>query len=71
MEYWGLPGLILEVSAGNSTLLCTELVLNPADKIKIEAPKKGDVVSKNKYQEIVLEKMKEFRDNRMGRRRGR
>jgi GLPGLI family protein len=67
-EYWGLPGLILEVSAGDTTLLCYELVLNPKEKTKIKAPKKGKVVTKNEYQSIITKKMKEFRENRMGRR---
>jgi len=40
-EYWGLPGLILEVSAGNTTILCSKIVMNPQEKIKIEAPNKG------------------------------
>jgi len=31
-EYWGLPGLILEVSAGNTTILCSEIVINPKEK---------------------------------------
>ncbi len=68
LEYWGLPGLILEVSAGNTTLLCSKIVMNPEEKTKIEAPDKGTVTTKKEYQDIVLEKMKEFRDNRMRRR---
>lgn len=68
-EYWGLPGLILEVSAGDTTLLCYKLVINPKEKILIKAPKKGKVVTKNEYQSIVVKKMKEFRDNRRGRAR--
>jgi GLPGLI family protein len=67
-EYWGLPGLILEVSAGDTTLLCYEIVLNPKEKTEIKAPKKGKIVTKMKYQSIVAKKMKEFRDNRRGRR---
>ena len=67
-EYWGLPGLILEISAGNTTLLCYEIVLNPEEKVEIKAPKKGKVVTKNEYQKIISNKMKEFRDNRRGRR---
>ena len=67
-EYWGLPGLILEVSAGDTTLLCYEIVLNPKEKTEIKAPKKGKNVTKMKYQSIVAKKMKEFRDNRRGRR---
>ncbi len=70
LEYWGLPGLILEVSAGNTTMLCTKIVMNPEEKLEIEAPDKGKEITKAKYQETIVEKMKEFRNNRMGRRRG-
>lgn len=69
-EYWGLPGLILEVNAGDTTMLCSKLVLNPEETLKIEAPDKGKEITKAAYQETLVEKMKEFRDNRMGRRRG-
>jgi len=70
LEYWGLPGLILEVSANSTTLLCSKLVLNPEETIEIEASEKGKVVTKQEYQTIVGKKMKEFRDNRGRRRRG-
>lgn len=63
-EYWGLAGLILEVSAGNTTLLCTKIVLNPKDKIEIKAPTKGKEITKSKYTETIFAKMQEFRDNR-------
>ena len=69
-EFWGLPGLILEVSAGDTTMLCSKLVLNPETKLVIEAPNKGKETTKNEYQQTLITKMKEFRDNRMGRRRG-
>ena len=67
LDYWGLPGLILEVSADNTTMLCSKLVLNPGEIIEIEAPSKGKEVSKIEYQDIITKKMKEFRKNRMGR----
>lgn len=67
-DYGGLPGLILEVSAGNTTLLCYKIVLNPEEKTVIKAPNKGKVVSKKEYKTIITEKMKEFRINRSGRR---
>jgi GLPGLI family protein len=70
LEYWGLPGLILEVSAGSTTLLCTKIVLNPKEKLEIEAPNKGKEITKQDYQSTIVNKMKEFRNNRMGRRRG-
>ncbi|MGB0455897.1 MAG: GLPGLI family protein [Flavobacteriaceae bacterium] len=67
-EYWGLPGLILEVSAGETTMLCSKIVINPVEAIEIEAPKKGTTVTKNEYQDIIQNKMAEFRNNRMRRR---
>ena len=67
-EYWGLPGLILELSAGETTILCTKIVLNPTEKIEITAPKKGSVLNKSEYQNLVQKKMTEFRENRRVRR---
>ena len=67
-EYWGLPGLILEVSAGNTTMLCAKIVMNPQEKIKIEAPDKGKEITKSEYQATIQGKMLEMRNNR-GRRR--
>ncbi|MDA0317166.1 MAG: GLPGLI family protein [Bacteroidetes bacterium] len=67
-EYWGLPGLILEVSAGGTTMLCSKIVINSVETIEIEAPKKGTTVTKNEYQDIIQKKMAEFRNNRMRRR---
>jgi len=68
-EYWGLPGLILEVSAGNTTMLCSEIVINPKEMISIAAPDKGTLITKADYRSTIIDKMKEMRDNR-GRRRG-
>lgn len=69
LEFWGLPGLILEVNVGNTTMLCSKIVMNPEEKSKIEAPKKGEEVAKTEYKKIITGKMMEMRDNR-GRRRG-
>ncbi len=69
-EYWGLPGLILEVSAGNVTMLCSKIIINPQEKTKIETPEKGKVVSKKEYNEIITGKMEELRNSR-GRGNGR
>lgn len=68
LEYWGLPGLILEVSADNTTMLCSKLVLNPGEVIEIIPPEKGKEVSKLEYRTIINDKMLEFRNNRMRRR---
>lgn len=68
LEYWGLPGLILEVSAGDTTMLCSKIVMNPEEKEEIIAPDKGVEITKKEYQKLIMNKMKEFRDNRMRRR---
>ncbi|WP_088323207.1 GLPGLI family protein [Polaribacter tangerinus] len=68
-EYWGLPGLILEVSANNTTLLCTEIVINKKEILEIEAPNKGTEITKVNYTKTVREKMLDMRNSR-GRRRG-
>ena len=70
-EYWGLPGLILEVSAGNTTLLCSEIEIGEEKKIKITAPNKGKEISKTEYTQTIRKKMQDMRSIRMGRRRGR
>ena len=67
-DYWGLPGLILEVNTGETIILCTKIILNPVDKIEIKAPRKGDMLNKSEYQDLIQNKMLEFRNNRMSRR---
>lgn len=69
-DYWGLPGLILEVNSGRTTVLCTKIEINPTDKVQIKAPSKGKVVTKDEYAEIVKDKMKEMQDMGGGRSRG-
>jgi len=64
-DYWGLPGLILEVNDGTTIILCTKIVMNPKEKVEISEPKKGKVVSQEEYDEIMEEKLKEMRE-RMG-----
>lgn len=68
--YWGLPGLILEINAGRTTMLCTELVLNPEDSIEIDEPSKGAEVSREEYIKIVKKKSEELRERFRNRRGG-
>jgi len=70
-EYWGLPGLILELKSGKTTMLCSKIVLNPKDDIDIDVPSKGKSVSRTEYKKIVMDKVNEMRDMYVGRgRRG-
>ena len=72
--FWGLPGLILEVHEGKLTIVCTELVLNPSDKVSIDKPTKGKKVSQEKFDKIMREKteemMERFKNNRKSKNKG-
>ncbi|MCV9929414.1 GLPGLI family protein [Flavobacterium sp. LS1R49] len=61
-NYWGLPGLILEINDGRTIVLCSKIVLNAKDKVTIKAPTNGKVTSQKAYDEIVVKKMKELRE---------
>ena len=61
-NYWGLPGLILEVNDGTTTILCSKIVLNPKEKKEIKAPKNGKVVTQAEFDKIMKEKMEEMRE---------
>ena len=66
-NYWGLPGLILEVNDGKTVILCSKVVLNPKVKTEIKAPAKGKVTTQKEFDETVMKKMEEFRDMNQGR----
>lgn len=61
-EYWGLPGLILEIADDNTQILCTKIEINPKEKNEISEPTKGKVISQKEYDEMVVEKTKEMRE---------
>ena len=73
--YYGLPGLILELNAGRTTMLCTEVAISGKEVLEIEEPNKGKEVSRDEYNKIIkikTEELKERFQNRGGRgRRGR
>jgi len=60
-EYHGLPGLILEVNAGQLQILCTKIVLNTKEK-EITPPTKGTVITQKEYDKIMTKKMEEMRE---------
>ena len=67
-DFWGLPGLILEVNTDKTTILCSKIILNPQEKVEIKAPEKGEIVSRKEYNETVKKKMEEMRSMYGGRR---
>ena len=66
-NYWGLPGLILEVSDGKTVILCSKIVMNSKEKVEIKSPSNGKVISQKEYDETVTKKMEEFRQMNQGR----
>ncbi len=61
-NYSGLPGLILEVSDGEETILCSKIIINPKEGLKIEEPKKGKKVNQKEYDTIIEKKMNEMNE---------
>lgn len=61
MNYYGLPGLILEINKNTFTITATKIELNPLEKIKIEEPKGFKKLSYKEFKEI-LKKNSPFKD---------
>jgi len=62
-DYYGLPGLILQVEDGERTLLCSKIIMNPKDGVEIKEPRNGKEVTQVKFNEIQEKKMGEMREN--------
>ncbi|WP_299255836.1 GLPGLI family protein [uncultured Aquimarina sp.] len=69
--YWGLPGLILEVQEGKTTLLCNKIVLNAKEIEEIKSPTKGKEVSQAEFDKITKKKVEEMIEQFSTQRRGR
>ena len=49
-------------------MLCTKVILNPKDKIKVKAPSKGKEVTSIEFEQIAKDKAEEMRNMYRGRR---
>lgn len=70
-KYYGLPGLILELNAGRTTMLCTEVTISKEQTVAIQEPKKGKEVTRDEYNIIIKEKTEELKERFQNRRGGR
>jgi len=61
-NYWGLPGLILEVNDGESILLCSKVSLSNKEKTKIKVPSTGKKVSQEEFDTIEKAKTDSMKD---------
>ena len=69
-EYWGLPGLILEVQDDKLSILCSSIVLNPKEKLDIKAPDKGKIIDQKTFNVLQEEKMKEWVERNSSNKKG-
>ena len=73
-EFFGLPGLILVVEVnGETAYMATSIDLNPPREGALSKPEEGKKVTVEEFDQIVEEKVKEFKEtakDRRGRDRG-
>jgi GLPGLI family protein len=66
-NYFGLPGLILEIQNGGRTLICERIELNPAkEPVAIEVPKRGKEVNRDEFRAMQEESMKQMMNQYQG-----
>jgi len=66
-NYFGLPGLILEVQNEGRVLICDKIELNPsANPVKIDHPKRGKIVSREEFRVVQEEGMKQMMNQYQG-----
>ena len=62
-QYWGLPGLIIQLDDGKITYLLTKVVSNPKKKVRIRKPRGGKKINEKQLQKQLAkaeEKMDEM-----------
>jgi GLPGLI family protein len=66
-NFFGLPGLILEVQNSGRTLICEKIELNPsAEPVAIIRPKRGKEVTREEFRTIQEESMKQMMNRYQG-----
>ena len=66
IQYFGLPGLILELKADGRPFICSEIKMNYKEGITIEVPNQGKKVNDAEYKAISDEKFKEMMQRYQG-----
>jgi GLPGLI family protein len=67
--YQGLPGLILELNDGETTILCNKIEMNPAN-FEIKKPKTGKKINQADFDKLQKKKNKEMQDRFKNSKRG-
>lgn len=61
-NYWGLPGLILEINEEEKIILCSKVTLNNKATTKIKQPNVGKKVSQKEFDKIEKDKIDSMKD---------
>jgi GLPGLI family protein len=62
-NYWGLPGLILEINEDESIILCSKVTLSTKEKATIKVPNKGEKVTQKKFDEIQKKRLDSMKND--------
>jgi GLPGLI family protein len=66
-NFFGLPGLILEVNTSGRTIICERIELNPkSEPVAINKPKKGKEVTREEFRALQQENMKQMMNRYQG-----
>ena len=66
-NFFGLPGLILEIQNSGRTLICEKIELNPsAEPVAIIRPKRGKEVTREEFRAVQEEGMKQMMNRYQG-----
>jgi GLPGLI family protein len=61
-NYWGLPGLILEVSSNKEIILCTKIDLSQTGKSTLKKPSTGKKVTQKEFDDIQEKKFNSMKN---------
>lgn len=64
--FWGLPGLIIELSHENKIVTALEVLQIEESETQIKKPSDGTVVGRNEFNSIFQKKIKELGGNQQG-----
>ncbi|RKS13110.1 GLPGLI family protein [Flavobacterium sp. 120] len=62
LNYWGLPGLILEINEDDVIILCSKVTLSNKEVAKIKVPNTGKKVTQTEFDAIEKAKLDSMKD---------
>ena len=62
LNYWGLPGLILEINEENVIILCSKVTMSNKETTKIKVPNTGKIITQAEFDKTQKAKMDSLKD---------